>query len=105
MTQLEKYFEQFRKNIVGIDVTYESPYGRKSMIYADWIASGRLYQPLEEKMLKKFGPMVANTHTESSESGKFMTGAYHQAQKIINQRTYTRDRVYTFFQKLKCPKC
>ena len=28
-----------------------------------------------------------------------------QAQKIINQRTYTRDRVYTFFQKLKCPKC
>ena len=28
-----------------------------------------------------------------------------QAQKIINQRTYTRDRVYSFFQKLKCPKC
>ena len=28
-----------------------------------------------------------------------------QAQKVINQRTYTRDRVYTFFQKLKCPKC
>ena len=28
-----------------------------------------------------------------------------QAQKIINQRTYTRGRVYTFFQKLKCPKC
>ena len=28
-----------------------------------------------------------------------------QAQKIINQRTYTRDRVYTFFQRLKCPKC
>ena len=28
-----------------------------------------------------------------------------QTQKIINQRTYTRDRVYTFFQKLKCPKC
>lgn len=28
-----------------------------------------------------------------------------QAQKIINQRTYTRDRVYTFFQKLKCPHC
>jgi len=85
MTQLEKYFEQFRKNIVGIDVTYESPYGKKSMIYADWIASGRLYQPLEEKMIKKFGPMVANTHTESSESGKFMTEAYHQAQKIIKK--------------------
>ena len=28
-----------------------------------------------------------------------------QKQKEINQRTYTRDRIYTFFQRLKCPKC
>ena len=26
-------------------------------------------------------------------------------QKEINQRAYCRDRVYIFFQKLKCPKC
>ena len=29
--------------------------------------------------------------------------AQHQKEK--NQRAYTRDRVYLFFQKLKCPKC
>lgn len=28
-----------------------------------------------------------------------------QIQKDRNQRTYTRDRIYTFFQKLKCPEC
>ena len=28
-----------------------------------------------------------------------------QRQKMRNQRTYTRDRVYTFFQRLKCPNC
>ena len=28
-----------------------------------------------------------------------------QRQKEINQRTYTRDRVYLFFQKIKCPTC
>ena len=28
-----------------------------------------------------------------------------QSQKERNQRTYTRDRVYTFFQRLKCPNC
>lgn len=28
-----------------------------------------------------------------------------QRQKERNQRTYTRDRVYTFFQRLKCPDC
>ena len=29
----------------------------------------------------------------------------YQRQKMRNQRTYTRDRVYTFFQRLKCPNC
>lgn len=85
MSELEKYFNQFRKDIVGIDASYESPYGKKQMIYADWIASGRLYRPIEEKMLNDFGPMVANTHTESSEAGKFMTDSYHLAQKIIKK--------------------
>ena len=28
-----------------------------------------------------------------------------QLQKEKNQRAYTRDRIYLFFQKLKCPKC
>ena len=28
-----------------------------------------------------------------------------QRQKERNQRTYTRDRIYTFFQRLKCPNC
>ena len=28
-----------------------------------------------------------------------------QLQKEKNQRAFTRDRVYMFFQKLKCPKC
>ena len=28
-----------------------------------------------------------------------------QRRKEKNQRTYTRDRIYTFFQRLKCPDC
>lgn len=32
-------------------------------------------------------------------------GDYEQYQKEKNQRAYARDRVYMFFQKLKCPKC
>ena len=53
------------------------------MIYADWIASGRLYEPIEEKIQKTFGPYVGNTHTETSETGTLMTKAYHLAQKKI----------------------
>jgi selenocysteine lyase/cysteine desulfurase len=82
---LEKHFETYRKNIVGIDQTFPSPYGEQKMIYADWTASGRLYLPIEEKMLQKFGPFVANTHTETTFSGSAMTMAYHEARKIIKK--------------------
>ena len=85
MSNLEKYFEKFRNNIVGIDATYKTIYGEQKLIYADWIASGRLYRPIEEKMLNLFGPMVANTHTESSHTGKFMTDAYHFALQEIKR--------------------
>ena len=82
---LEKYFEKFRKEIIGIDETFETPFGVQKMIYADWTASGRLYRPIEEKMLHEFGPFVANTHTETTFSGSAMTLAYHEARQIIKR--------------------
>ncbi len=82
---LEQYFDKFRKNIVGIDQTFQSPFGKQQMIYADWTASGRLYRPIEDKMLHDFGPYVANTHTETTFSGSAMTMAYHQARTIIKK--------------------
>ena len=83
MSELEKYFSQFRENIVGIDKTFETPFGEKKIIYADWIASGRLYKPIEEKLCETFGPLVGNTHSEASVTGTTMTLAYHEAHKII----------------------
>jgi selenocysteine lyase/cysteine desulfurase len=82
-TELELYFQQFRENIIGIDQEFESPYGKKKIIYTDWTASGRLYRPIEEKMMNQFGPFVANTHTETSVTGTAMTMAYHEAKHII----------------------
>ncbi|WP_396601273.1 aminotransferase class V-fold PLP-dependent enzyme [Algibacter sp. R77976] len=82
-SKLEQYFDKFRNNIVGADHYFESPYGRKKIIYADWTASGRLYRPIEEKLLNEIGPFVANTHTETSITGSTMTLAYHEARNII----------------------
>ena len=84
-SQLEQYFKQFRDNIVGIDLEFESPYGKQKIVYTDWTASGRLYRPIEEKILNDFGPYVANTHTETTESGTAMTLAYHKAKDIIKK--------------------
>ena len=83
MSELEKYFSKYRKNIIGIDTEIETPYGSKKLIYADWIASGRLYKPIERRISEDIGPMVGNTHSESTATGKAMTAAYHQAQRIV----------------------
>lgn len=85
MSELEKYFNEYRENTIGFGLEFESPYGIKKMIYADWIASGRLYKPIEERIQKTFGPFVGNTHTETSETGTRMTQSYHLAQKIIKR--------------------
>jgi selenocysteine lyase/cysteine desulfurase len=81
--ELEQYFQKFRKNIVGIDQEFVSPFGLQKIIYTDWTASGRLYRPIEDKLLNDFGPFVANTHTETTVSGTAMTNAYHEARHII----------------------
>lgn len=82
---MEDYFKKYRDSIIGIDQTFLSPYGEKKIVYADWIASGRLYRPIEEKITNQFGPFVGNTHTETCETGTLMTKAYHLAQRKIKE--------------------
>ena len=80
---MEKHFEKFRVNTIGYNQEYLTPYGKVKMVYADWVASGRLYRPIEERIINEIGPYVANTHTETSETGTLMTKAYHLAHKKI----------------------
>lgn len=82
---LEEYFKRFRENIIGIDKTFKSPYGENKIVYTDWTASGRMYQPIEDAFIKNFYPFVANTHTETTQTGSSMTVAYHKAQEIIKK--------------------
>jgi len=85
MSELEQYFEAFREKTIGVDAQFESPYGTKKIIYADWIASGRLYEPIEKKIQSQIGPYVANTHTETTFTGTLMTKAYHHSHKLIKE--------------------
>ena len=81
--ELELHFKSFRDQIIGQFAEFDTVYGRKKLVYADWVASGRLYKPIEIKMLEHYGPWVANTHTEATHTGKFMTEAYHSAKDKI----------------------
>lgn len=79
----EEHFSAFRKNIVGYDNRIDTPYGSKPLVYGDWIASGRLYMPIEKQLIDVIGPMVANTHSESSHTGRVMTNVYRLSHQII----------------------
>ena len=85
MSTLESHFAKFRKNTIGIEHPFSTPYGEKQIIYADWIASGRLYKPIEEKLATRIGPFVGNTHTETNITGTSMTRAYHNAHTITKR--------------------
>lgn len=97
MTDLEIYFEQYRKNIIGIDAEIKTPYGIRKLVYADWVASGRLYSPIEKRISDEIGPLVGNTHSESTSTGRAMTDAYHQAQKIVKRHVNAGDNDIIIF--------
>ncbi|MEE9373972.1 MAG: aminotransferase class V-fold PLP-dependent enzyme [Saprospiraceae bacterium] len=80
---LESWFSTFRKNTIGTDQCFQTPYGEQKIIYADWTASGRLYGPIENLLRNEIAPFVGNTHTEATVTGSLMTQAYHQAMDII----------------------
>ncbi|MBI9068609.1 MAG: aminotransferase class V-fold PLP-dependent enzyme [Salinivirgaceae bacterium] len=86
MSSLENYFQEFRKGVIGNEATYISPYGKQKIVYADWLASGRLHKTIENQLSNVVGEFVANTHTETCETGTRMTQAYHYAQSLIKKQ-------------------
>lgn len=83
---MEHYFSAFRKHIIGQNETMSTPYDdAMRIVYADWTASGRMYQPIEDRMLKMVLPFVANTHTDTNYTGSKTTYSYSKARQIIKQ--------------------
>ena len=85
-TLTENSFTHFADKVIGNDLVIENSFGPKKLIYADWIASGRLYKPIEDKLTTVFGPFVGNTHTETTESGARMTNAYQWSHAFIKKQ-------------------
>jgi len=83
ISSLEGFFSKFRQNIIGRKQTFDSPFGKKEIIYADWTASGRGYQPIEECIQNEIMPFIGNTHTETTITGTLMSKSYGEAKVIV----------------------
>lgn len=88
---MQAYFSQFKDQIIGEYHTIQTPFHDSiRIIYADWTASGRMYAPIEKRLQEKIMPLVANTHTDTNDTGSAMTYAYHKAQHLIKKHVGAR---------------
>ncbi|GLE09586.1 hypothetical protein PINS_up021314 [Pythium insidiosum] len=73
------------QNVVGRHELFDSPFGDKALVYADFTASGKSLRCIEDYMQREVMPLYGNTHTTTSITGLQTTCFRHEARQIIAQ--------------------
>jgi len=76
--------EEVRDALIGRNFTFQTPYGKRLLTYADYTASGRSLKFIEQFLIK-IQREYANTHTEDDITGRQMTKILQQAETIIKK--------------------
>ncbi|XP_025805676.1 uncharacterized protein LOC112884487 [Panicum hallii] len=77
--------EWLRSQLVGKDVEFDTPFGRRVLTYADQTASGRSLRYIEDYIVNEVLPFYGNTHTEDSHVGSKTTRLVHKAARYVKR--------------------
>lgn len=72
-----------RGGLIGDGVEIDGPFGAKRLVYADYVASGRALMQVEEFILRDVLPYYANSHTEASYCGGYVTRLRREGRAAI----------------------
>ncbi|XP_059663523.1 uncharacterized protein LOC132309210 [Cornus florida] len=72
-----------RSQVIGSDVEFNTPFGKRLLTYADYTASGRCLHYIENYIINNVLPIYGNSHTSDSYVGHQTTTMVHEASKYV----------------------